>query len=98
MVAEARALLSALLDHRLAIAVARMDERDLVAVAAARADGRHIASVVVTLPDNPTGTLASPGTVRDLCAVAAKHDLVIISDEIYRDLTYETVAPSPARF
>jgi aspartate aminotransferase len=67
-------------------------------VAAARADGRHIASVVVTLPDNPTGTLASPGTVRDLCAVAAKHDLVIISDEIYRDLLHDPSAPfvSPA--
>jgi len=46
----------------------------------------------------PTGCLACAGTVRALCQVAAEHDLVIISDEIYRDLTYETVAPSPARF
>jgi aspartate aminotransferase len=53
---------------------------------------------VVTLPDNPTGTLASPGTVRDLCEVAAKHDLLIISDEIYRDLLHDPAAPfaSPA--
>jgi aspartate aminotransferase len=73
---------------------ARLDQ----AVTAARAGGRHIASVVVTLPDNPTGTLASPGTVRDLCEVAAKHDLVIISDEIYRDLLHEPAPPvtSPA--
>jgi aspartate aminotransferase len=73
---------------------ARLDQ----AVAAARADGRHIASVVLTLPDNPTGTLASPGTVRDLCEVAAKHDLLIISDEIYRDLLHDPAAPfvSPA--
>jgi aspartate aminotransferase len=73
---------------------ARLDQ----AVAAARADGRHIASVVVTLPDNPTGTLASPQTVRELCAVAAKHDLIIISDEIYRDLLHDPAAPfiSPA--
>jgi aspartate/methionine/tyrosine aminotransferase len=34
--------------------------------------------------------------VRALCQVAAEHDLVIISDEIYRDLTYETVAPVPS--
>jgi len=73
---------------------ARLDQ----AVAAARADGRHIASVVVTLPDNPTGTVASPDTVRDLCEVAAKHDLIIISDEIYRDLRHDPSAPfaSPA--
>jgi len=36
--AEARALLGALLDHRVALAAARMDERDAAAVAAARAD------------------------------------------------------------
>src|SRR5579859_7384653 len=36
--AEARALLGALLDHRVALAAARMDERDAAAVGAARAD------------------------------------------------------------
>ncbi len=59
---------------------ARLDR----AVTAARAAGRRVGSVVVTLPDNPTGTLASPATVRALCEVAAEHDLAIISDEIYR--------------
>jgi aspartate aminotransferase len=73
---------------------ARLDQ----AIVAARADGRHIGAVVVTLPDNPTGTLASPATVRDLCSVAAEHDLLIVSDEIYRDLIHDPVAPftSPA--
>jgi len=68
------------------------------AVMAARADGRRIGSVVVTLPDNPTGTLASPATVQALCQVAAEHDLVIISDEIYRDLVHRPAAwfSSPA--
>jgi aspartate aminotransferase len=68
------------------------------AVTAARADGRRIGSVVVTLPDNPTGTLASPATVRAVCEVAAEHDLVIISDEIYRDLMHHPATPfsSPA--
>ena len=73
---------------------ARLDE----AITAARADGRRIGSVVVTLPDNPTGTLASPATVCALCEVAAQHDLAIISDEIYRDLVHHPAAPftSPA--
>ena len=64
----------------------------------AKAAGRTIRSVIVTLPDNPTGTLASAAAVRALGAVADKHDLVIISDEIYRDLLHDddTVHPSPA--
>jgi aspartate aminotransferase len=59
------------------------------AVITARNTGRRIGAVIVTLPDNPTGQLARPGTVRALAEVAAEHDLVIISDEIYRDLVYE---------
>jgi aspartate aminotransferase len=68
------------------------------AVTAARAAGRTIRSGVVTLPDNPTGRLPRPATVRALCAVAAEHDLIIISDEIYRDLVHDPAAPvlSPA--
>jgi aspartate aminotransferase len=68
------------------------------AAAAARA-GRPIRSVVVTLPDNPTGRLASPATVAALCEVAAAHGLVIICDEIYRDLVHDPAAPvmSPAQ-
>jgi aspartate aminotransferase len=68
------------------------------AVTSARAAGREIRSVVVTLPDNPTGRLPRPATVRALCAVAAEHDLIIISDEIYRDLVHDPATPvlSPA--
>ena len=69
-------------------------------VTAARAAGRPVRSVIITLPDNPTGTLAPPAAVRALCAVAERHDLIIISDEIYRDLVFDGVtAPnSPAFF
>jgi aspartate aminotransferase len=67
-------------------------------VSAARAAGRQVRSVIVTLPDNPTGTLASPAAVHALCAVAAAHNLIIISDEIYRDLVHDPDTPfaSPA--
>ena len=58
------------------------------AVAAARAAGRRIGSVIVTLPDNPTGRLARPATTAALAEVAAEHDLIVISDEIYRDLVF----------
>jgi aspartate aminotransferase len=60
------------------------------AVKEAKDAGRRIGAVIVTLPDNPTGQLAQPATVRALAEVAEEHDLVIISDEIYRDLVYDT--------
>lgn len=68
------------------------------AVRASRRAGRPIGAVLVTLPDNPTGRLASPETIRELCAVAERNGLIIISDEIYRDLVHDPDAPilSPA--
>jgi len=58
-------------------------------VAAVRASGRQVRSVIVTLPDNPTGTWAPLAAVRALCSVADRHDLIIISDEIYADLRHD---------
>jgi aspartate aminotransferase len=63
------------------------------AVTAARREGRQLGAVIVTLPDNPTGTLAAPDTIRALCSVAERHHLLIISDEIYRDLRHSSASP-----
>ena len=49
MLAEARALLAALLDHRVSLAAARMDQRDTAAVAAARADRNEAIAVTGAL-------------------------------------------------
>ncbi|GAA2839526.1 pyridoxal phosphate-dependent aminotransferase [Nonomuraea rubra] len=67
-------------------------------VVRARAQGRTVSSILVTLPDNPTGRLASPATVARLVQVARALDLTIISDEIYRDLVHDPALPytSPA--
>ncbi|AQZ67923.1 Aspartate aminotransferase [[Actinomadura] parvosata subsp. kistnae] len=64
----------------------------------ARAQGRTVSSVLVTLPDNPTGRLAPPATVARLAEVARELNLTIISDEIYRDLVHDPSLPytSPA--
>jgi len=68
------------------------------AVRASRRAGRPIGAVLVTLPDNPTGRVATPDTIRELCAVAERNNLIIISDEIYRDLVHDPDTPilSPA--
>lgn len=59
------------------------------AVAAARAAGADPRILVLTLPDNPTGTSAGADLVRQVCELAERHDLTIVSDEIYRDLTFD---------
>ncbi|WP_214106958.1 pyridoxal phosphate-dependent aminotransferase [Acrocarpospora catenulata] len=68
------------------------------AVRQARAQGRTVRSILLTLPDNPTGRLARPETVRRLAELARDLDLTIISDEIYRDLVHDPTAEflSPA--
>ncbi|MCX4761540.1 pyridoxal phosphate-dependent aminotransferase [Streptomyces sp. NBC_01275] len=68
------------------------------AVAAARAAGQDPRTVVVTLPDNPTGAVAEPDTVRRLGAAARELGLVVVSDEIYCDLVLDprVRAESPA--
>ncbi|MET9241098.1 pyridoxal phosphate-dependent aminotransferase [Nonomuraea sp. NPDC003709] len=73
---------------------------DLVtgAVLRARAQGRTVNSLLVTLPDNPTGRLAGRETIARLVEIARELDLMIISDEIYRDVVHDPALPftSPA--
>ncbi|MFC7329017.1 pyridoxal phosphate-dependent aminotransferase [Marinactinospora rubrisoli] len=69
-----------------------------IAVTEARAAGRDVRAVIVTTPDNPTGTVAARGTTERLARTARELDLVVISDEIYRDLVHDpaTTVPSVA--
>ncbi len=39
-------------------------------------------------PNNPTGAVLDPDRIRALAAIAEKHDLLVISDEIYDRLVY----------
>ncbi|MEU1215508.1 aminotransferase class I/II-fold pyridoxal phosphate-dependent enzyme [Streptomyces sp. NPDC005790] len=63
-----------------------------------RERGRRPGLLVLTLPDNPTGTLAPPGLIREVCGIARAADLTVVSDEIYRDLLHDpaTAFLSPA--
>ncbi|UGQ10837.1 pyridoxal phosphate-dependent aminotransferase [Yinghuangia sp. ASG 101] len=54
----------------------------------ARAAGREIRQVIVTLPDNPTGTIARPEIVESLGRVARENNLTVVSDEIYREVAH----------
>jgi len=54
--------------------------------------------VVVNSPSNPTGAVFPESTVASLVQFAAKHDLYLLSDEIYEDLIFEGQHHSPARW
>jgi aspartate aminotransferase len=56
------------------------------ALAAARAAGARPGVLVLTLPDNPTGTLPPRDLLAQVCRIADREGLAVISDEIYRDL------------
>jgi aspartate aminotransferase len=67
------------------------------ALADARADGRDPGVLLLTVPDNPTGTVARREHVQQVCAVAERHGLAVVSDEIYAELCHDgRPAPSAA--
>jgi len=45
--------------------------------------------IVVINPNNPTGAVYSEETLRSIVRIAEKHQLVIFSDEIYDQMTYD---------
>ena len=53
--------------------------------------------LVLNSPSNPTGMVMSEQEVRDAVEVARKHDLLILSDEIYEPFQYEGVMGSGTR-
>ena len=59
---------------------------------------RNTRLLVVNSPSNPTGWVISPDEQRALNALAEKHDLTILADEVYERIVFDsTLAPSFAR-
>jgi aspartate aminotransferase len=46
-------------------------------------------AILICNPGNPTGYLYSKSEIKQLAALAKKHDLYLISDEVYREFTYD---------
>ena len=52
--------------------------------------------VVITHPNNPTGTVFNRKSILDLCDFVKKHDLILVSDQAFEDHIYdnrEMIAP-----
>ena len=46
-------------------------------------------AIWISNPGNPTGTVYTPAEIEMLSMLAKKHDIYIISDEVYREFTYD---------
>ena len=51
--------------------------------------------ILLNSPANPTGVLAGEEEVRALAELAEKHDIALLSDEIYREFCYDSPLVSP---
>jgi aspartate/methionine/tyrosine aminotransferase len=54
--------------------------------------------ILVNSPANPTGVVAGDAEMRALAELAARHDIALVSDEIYREFCYDGPLVSPAQF
>lgn len=46
-------------------------------------------AILLVSPDNPTGAVQEPATVRRVAAIADRHDLFVISDELYERFVFD---------
>lgn len=46
-------------------------------------------AIVINTPANPSGKLLSPEKIAAIAAIAKKHDLIVVSDEVYKCLIYD---------
>ncbi|AZM49550.1 aminopeptidase [Streptomyces sp. WAC 06738] len=64
-----------------------------------RAEGGDPRLLVLSVADDPTGTVPPPELVHEACEAAAREGLLVVSDETYRDTLHDphaTVLVSPA--
>ena len=54
--------------------------------------------IILNSPNNPTGGMSTPDDVKRIYEIAEKHDLFILSDEVYARMTYQETHASPVTF
>ena len=48
----------------------------------------HTKAIILTYPNNPTGAIMTREELEEIAKVFIRHDLLVITDEIYAELTY----------
>lgn len=72
------------------VAVECKEEDSFIVRAAAieKAVTEKTKAIILTYPNNPTGAIMTKEQLEEIAAVIIKHDLLVITDEIYAELTY----------
>ena len=71
---------------------------DLDPEAIARAITPRTSAIFYCNPNNPSGTIYSRAQTRRLLELAEQHDLLIITDEVYKDFIYTSEPTTPQRW
>ncbi len=72
---------------------------DLDPDAFAHAVNRHTRAILLSNPNNPTGTIYSTAEMQRLMRIAEEHNLLVITDEVYKDFLYtDEPAGNPTLF
>lgn len=74
-----------------AVATSAEDEFTLRAADLEKAITPKTRVLMLNFPTNPTGAVMPEEELKKIAALAVKHDLVVLSDEIYSELTYDEV-------
>ena len=53
-------------------------------------------ALIINFPNNPTGAVMTESDIKAIADLVIDHDLLLISDEVYSELSYETHHCSPA--
>jgi aminotransferase len=69
---------------------------DLDPDAIADAVTRRTRAILLCNPNNPTGTIFSLEQMTRMLDVAARHDLLVLTDEVYKDFVYTDTVPANA--
>ncbi|QGN06246.1 aminotransferase class I/II-fold pyridoxal phosphate-dependent enzyme [Halorhabdus sp. CBA1104] len=73
----------------LAVATRREDEFKLTREVLAASGAAGADALVMNYPNNPTGATMTEDELREVAAFARENDLVVLSDEVYSELSYE---------
>ncbi|RSK28394.1 aminotransferase [Bacillus sp. HMF5848] len=71
------------------VSTSKEDDFKLTASTLKEAITSRTKAIMLCSPNNPTGTVLTKADLQALAEVINEHDLVVISDEIYAELTYE---------
>ena len=71
-----------------AVETSAKDGFKVTADAIERAVNAKTKAIILSYPNNPTGAIMGEEDIKKIIPVILKHDLLVISDEIYAELTY----------